>query len=395
MENITHEVMDSSGSLLISNESAPELHITAFGDLDFHDNVDAYIKRNGPEGLFDGVKDFFPPDSIKIANLETVLLKRPIIQETRKALLVSDTSSIETLKNIGIDLLSFANNHVLDAGPEGLIECIKNIEQSGIKIYGSGPNEQEARKPAVITINGITLAFFAYADGMGQVAGSDRPGCAEALFDKILEDIGQYTNLDRTIVVISLHMDAEFQEAPSPARIELCRQLAEAGAHIILCHHPHVPQGIENWNNSLIVYSLGNYVTPISPYMLAHSDICHKSFHINIGINGKGVTKADVAPVVINKDGLPVLAQSSDRTDILQLIAARSEILKQEPRLIHNYRVMTRTWLKKTLGTLYWAARNRDFTIIKSIAVEILNTRVKRRWLRDALYCPSVGKKAL
>ena len=386
--NKIHHVMNASGCLQFDNDADSDLCVTAFGDLAFHDKVSYFMKANTPDMIFDGVRDHIISESIKIGNLESVIVSQPSSKESKKALLVSDTSAVNALKSIDIDMLSFANNHVKDADASGVVDSIKIITESGIRIYGAGCSLLEARRPAIIERNNIKLIAFAYADGMGQIATGKTAGCAEAKLENILEDIKPYSNVDGAFIIVSLHMDAEFQETPSPKRIELCRCLADAGVHIVLCHHPHVIQGIERWNDSLIVYSLGNYVTTITPYLLAHSDMTHKSYHINIRLNKRGIKNIEVIPILIDSDGRPHVANGNNKCDILGIIAHRSELLINDKIINDNYTKMINEWIKNTLMTILWAIRNRDVTVIKSVMSEIIKTKTKRLWIVD--FCQSI-----
>ena len=385
MNNRTHCVMDNSGILVFDVNASVEQWLTAFGDLDFHSSVSDYLDTNDAEKLFEGVRSSLLNDSVKVANLETVILKKKRHITSMKAILTCDRKAIDAIKSIGIDSLSFANNHCMDAGAAGLLECIEIVKDNGIALYGSGQNEAKSRTPSIITRNNIKFAMFAYADNIGQIAKKGSPGCAEVNFRKIAKDIAPFTRLKGTIVVISLHMDAEFQNSPAPDRVRLCRNLSDLGADIILCHHPHVPQGIERWNDSLIIYSLGNFVTPISEYMLKNSNICDYSFYVDIGVNLRGVCRAQINPVRIDDFGRPIISKGPYKKEILQILEDRSLVLKNMKAVKKNYHTMTRQYLKRTISTIIWAVINRDPVIIKNVLLELVKTPVKRKWIVHSL----------
>lgn len=377
--------MDFTGRIQFDNIYPSEVTITAFGDLAFHGNVNIYAKNNGADTIFNDVNDQICSHNILIGNLESVINYFPKQVESKKALLVTDSGVIESLKAIDIDLLSFANNHVKDAGDDGLLECINIVRGAKINIFGAGMNDNDARKPSIIIRNGLHIIAFAYADNIGQIASSNTPGCAEVKFDNIIQDITPYLKIESNIILISLHMDAEFQETPSPSRIKLCRMLADIGVHIVLCHHPHVIQGIEKYKKTLIVYSLGNYVTAITPYMLAYSEECNKSFHINISINKYGVKDVEVVPIVIDVDGRPQIASGENKNDILRLIHRRSESLGDNKLLYDNYNKMIRQCRSLTFRTIYWAIRKLDIDTIKIALRDIIKSKAKQRWLIDSV----------
>lgn len=376
----SHEVMDQSGTLVFDDESMFLARLTAMGDIAFHEAVLAGSLRNADSVVFEGVKTCLAKADIKFGNLETVIAEKPEIRFSKKACRVADIRAIAALRSIGVDVLSFANNHVKDMGSEGVLETINHVTQAGIKIVGAGRNIAEARKPVVVETKGLKVRFFAYSYAAGQIATNRKPGCAEADLKTIIDDLDTH-EVDSDLTVLSLHMDAEFQEVPSPSRVKICRTLADKGVQIILCHHPHVPQGVERWNNSLIAYSLGNYVGEVTNYMTLNSDDCWKSFHLNIDIVENGIGCVNAVPVVIGKNGRPVLANEYDNNKILKLLADRSSLLLNEVYINKAYREMVIKWLCNCIKTTYWSIRKLEFNIVKNIIIDTFLTKTKRRWL--------------
>ena len=176
-------------------------------------------------------------------------------------------------------------------------------------------------------------------------------------------------------------MDAEFQATPAPDRVNMCRKLARAGVPIILCHHPHVPQGIEVHAGSLIVYSLGNYVFPITDYMGENSTECAKSFHIEIQVDEQGPVKAVVVPVTIDPDGRPIPATGNQRQELLAMIAHRSQLLTDSDEVSRRYRQMIGKYGKQALKTIYWSVGERNWGRIKMQFGVWAKTPTKRDWM--------------
>jgi len=120
-------------------------------------------------------------------------------------------------------------------------------------------NEKEARKPGIIEKNDVRLGFLGYCK-KGEYTATDSTSGA-ALFDEeiIKEDIRSIKN-KVDFVVLSLHWGIELSEYPSPEQVEMAHRLVDAGAEVIIGHHPHVLQGIERYKRGLIFYSLGNFI---------------------------------------------------------------------------------------------------------------------------------------
>ena len=176
-------------------------------------------------------------------------------------------------------------------------------------------------------------------------------------------------------------MDAEFQATPAPDRMEMCHSLAEAGVPIILCHHPHVPQGIEVHQGGLIVYSLGNYVFPVLPYMRSNSVDFAKSFHIVIEVDRKGPVSARIVPVTIDEDGRPLLAQGAARQEILEMVAERTRLLGERSEVTRRYREMVGVYTRQIFQNIYWAVGERDWDRIRTIFRGLAASPTKRGWI--------------
>jgi poly-gamma-glutamate synthesis protein (capsule biosynthesis protein) len=265
-----------------------------------------------------------------------------------------------------------------------LLESLAHLEGAGLPFTGAGPDGRSARRPVVLERRGLTLRFWSYSYAAGQTAGTGRPGCAEARLRDILADVRPPAGRG-TIDIVSLHMDAEFQPAPAPSRIALCRKLAEAGVPIVLCHHPHVCQGVERWGDAVIAYSLGNYVFEITDYMRAGAPDCHLSFHLHVDLDARGVLGVEAVPVVIDGDGLPELARGAEREAILNLLAERSRLLQDPERLEAVYREMIAHWSRGFFSNVAGAVKQRSWGRLKLVLSSLGRTPTKRRWLVDYL----------
>lgn len=362
--------------------SGARVMLLAMGDLDFHKPIADRLRQRPAADLFANVDKRLAAADVRLANLETVIVRNPQDLLERRACLVAPLEALGALRAAGVDVVTFANNHVLDMGSAGLLECLGHLEAADIAVAGAGPDMAAARRPAVLARNGIELVVLAYSYGCGQIAGSAKPGCAEARLDWILEDLARQKSRSG-LKIVCLHMDAEFQPAPAPDRVAMCRRIADAGADLVLCHHPHVVQGVEQWGTSLIAYSLGNYVTPVSAYMLEHSTECHLSFHLEVECDAAGIVAAEVVPVTIDEAGRPGVAEGSDRATLLTLIAQRSSMLSDEALLQQCYRRMVAEWFIGTARLLYWSIAKRDWFLCRRLVDDLRQTPTKRRWLLD------------
>jgi len=176
----------------------------------------------------------------------------------------SDPKVIEGLNYAGFNMLSLANNHMLDYTRTALEETMKNLKDNQIDYVGAGLNETEAFSLKIKETKGIKIGFLAYTDlGLSTWRAREKEsGMAwieENEIDKIRQNIEeQKKKID--VLIVSLHSGEEYQNYPNAFQEKFARTCIDAGADIILGHHPHVVQKTEEYKNGWIIYSLGNFV---------------------------------------------------------------------------------------------------------------------------------------
>ena len=163
------------------------------------------------------------------------------------------------------DVVTLANNHTMDFCREGLEETILTLDIAKIKHFGAGINLNEARKEACIG-DDLKFCFLGYSligpeTGFAKeqkegTAGSYKP---DDVLNFIEEDFARVKN-NSDILIVSFHWGTEGSHYPNNAQKMLARYSIDIGADIILGHHPHVLQGIEEYGKGLIFYSLGNFM---------------------------------------------------------------------------------------------------------------------------------------
>ncbi|MBN1974568.1 MAG: CapA family protein [Sedimentisphaerales bacterium] len=241
------------------------------------------------------IEPHFSDVDIVLANLEGPLFEGSNRRPDVTSLLSNHPAIIDFLKNKSICVLNLANNHTMDYGPEGLEQTIDFLEEHGIYFVGAGRNEIEANREVIIELKGKKIAFLAYTTNerhVGSVlAGPNTPGCASlAYFEYIVEKI---SDLKKTadIICISLHWGYEYFSFPSPDQIKIAHAFADAGSTYIIGHHPHVVQGLERYNDSLIIYSLGNFFLPpvrgTSGRLQSRKEITKEFMLLKSSTNGK------------------------------------------------------------------------------------------------------------
>ena len=153
-------------------------------------------------------------------------------------------------------LCSLANNHTMDYGSAGLNATLNALRSRGIVAAGAGATRDAARRPVFLSERGLRIAVVACCEAQFGAAQLDRPGVA-VLGPWVLDAI-RVSRAQADAVVVSVHAGAELSPWPAPAIQDLYRSWIDAGAAVIHGHHPHVPQGCEEYHDGLILYGLGN-----------------------------------------------------------------------------------------------------------------------------------------
>jgi len=223
------------------------------------------------------------------------------------------------IKRAGISVVNCANNHTGDFGREGIIETVRDLDTAGILHTGAGNTLAEARKPVILRIHGKTIGILGYGGNGIHYAGEH---CAGTVPGEKAIMVGDIRSLRKNVdlVVVNIHWGEECAEMPNDRQIQLGHALIDAGADLIIGHHPHVPQGIERYKNGVIAYSLGNFVFGGNGH-----DINSETFVMKVEVTAGGWHYEPV-PVVVNR-WQPGQADSAAAHRILSLVAARSTML--------------------------------------------------------------------
>ncbi|MEE9457432.1 MAG: CapA family protein [bacterium] len=227
-------------------------------------NVDLYTGRS--ESPLRHVAPLIGRARIAFGNLESPLTKRAKRIPTKgprggSIYLKGNPDYAFILTEAGFDVLSLANNHIMDYGEQGLSDTIYYLEQEGIKHTGAGPNLAAALEPADIDVDGYVVRFLAFngVEPREYYAGAAKAGTAPLDEGIIVSAIGR-AKREANLVVVSLHWGGESMAYPTSEQKRLAHKFVDAGADVIVGHHPHVIQGVESYEGAVIAYSLGNFL---------------------------------------------------------------------------------------------------------------------------------------
>ena len=291
----------------------PVARLMAVGDLMLARTVGDGTVANGAEWPFAGVADSFSQADILIGNLECAVGEAG--EPVRKAYTFqAPPAAAEALEQVGFDVVSLANNHALDYGPEGLADMLPRLEAAGIRPVGAGANAAAARAPVIVEHNGVRVAFLAYVDvpvegstgfdTRSWSAGPDAPGIAWADEAQMTEDIRAAVPL-ADLVAVLLHFGLEGRVEVTAAQARTAHAAVEAGASLVIGAHAHVLQRVEEYGDGLIVYNLGNFVFD------GFGQTSNYSAIFSATLTPDGITEYSFVPVMVER-GVPRLATAEE-----------------------------------------------------------------------------------
>ena len=238
----------------------------AVGDVDFSRTCGEQMAANGALWPFEKMLPHLQRADLLFGNMESVLLPPDYPDEgIDPAGLCDKYDGTAALKQAGFGFVCLANNHVLDGGHVSMFHTRETVEGRGVATGGVGAAQEEARRMRIVEAGGLRVGFLCYCEDSNYSLGT--PGACHAYYtrENVLADVAE-NRATVDVLVVSVHADLEFMETPSVPRRAAFREIAAAGATIVLGHHPHVPQGVELIDGSLIAHSLGNF------YFAAHTD---------------------------------------------------------------------------------------------------------------------------
>jgi poly-gamma-glutamate synthesis protein (capsule biosynthesis protein) len=254
------------------------------GDVIPHEAVRAAAAADG-EGvqgwtaLFSDVSDVFEAADFGFVNMETPVA--PNHSRGSKPFMFDAPLALpQALKASGIKIVSFANNHVMDQGWPGFIETREHLRETGLLFAGSGDTAADTFKPVFTAANGINVGWLGMTRWLNGNRNPDSPDQPHVNFFPYPGESGGAPGADEATVlaaiqaaraqcdflVVSIHWGIEYAPAPRPEDVELAHKMLDAGASVIVGHHPHVLQPVETYRtadgrNTVIFYSLGNFLS--------------------------------------------------------------------------------------------------------------------------------------
>jgi len=236
-----------------------EINIIVTGDFCPHLRVEELCLAENYDKIYNNALPILKKKDLSITNLECPLTtnNNPIMKSGPH--LVAHPKCIKAIRYGNFDVVTLANNHILDQGETGLKDTLKLIKNEGIKIVGAGANIEEASRPLYLSIKNRKIAILNFTENEFSIAKINKLGANP------INLVGNYYSIIKAksiadILLVIIHGGHEGYYLPSPQMVRTYRFFADLGATAIISHHTHCASGYELYNGAPIFYSLGNFI---------------------------------------------------------------------------------------------------------------------------------------
>ena len=329
------------------------------GDIMCHNTIykDAFDSSNNSYDfsyIFDDVKYNIQTADIALGNLETTFAGSSKGYSSYPTFNTPENLAY-TLKKIGFDVLSTANNHCYDSGYSGIESTINYLDDADISHTGTYKSQEEQNQILIKNVKGIKIAFLSFTYGTNGIKVPNDKSYSVNLIDKnlILNQLSLAKDQDPDMICVSMHWGIEYQTSPNSKQKDLADFLFKNGADLIIGNHPHVLQSMEKRDITLddgshkdgfVVYSLGNFLADQNKNYTRNSAILNLNITKDSDDKIK-INSATYTPTYIYKD----TSKSSNKFKILNL---KNSIDSYEAGYNSNFNKNTYNTLKTELNNI-------------------------------------------
>lgn len=255
---------EPSASPTPTKEPFKDIVLLFSGDIYFSDYVTKQYDKSGIDGILSkDLQEEFKTADIAMINQEFAFSTGGTKAKDKQFTFRVNPKYVKAFTDMGIDIVTLANNHTMDFGEEGLTDSFKTLQDAGILYSGAGNNLEEARDIKYIKVQNKTFAYLSASRVIPETnwnAGDNKAGMLTT-YDpaNLVADIKKARE-NSDFVIVYVHWGIERATKPETYQRNLAKAYIDAGADLVVGSHPHVLQGIEYYNSKPIVYSLGNFI---------------------------------------------------------------------------------------------------------------------------------------
>ncbi|MBM4463970.1 MAG: hypothetical protein FJ014_00115 [Chloroflexi bacterium] len=300
-------------NILLPPVADDEIELLAVGDIMLARTVEERMNQFGSLYPFQAIYRLLQAADIAVGNLETPFTVRGRPAD-KQFIFRTHPEHAPVLGTVGFDVLSLANNHILDFPPDSLDDTLAALADLGIATVGAGRGEAAAHRPAVLEVKGIKVAFLAFAAprwrNSPEVPTATDVAWAEP--EPVRRAVAQAQE-EADLVIVLLHMGTEYEAQANQQQRAVAHAAVEAGANLVIGHHPHVLQDVEVYRGVPIVYSLGNFVFDMDVIERTRNTALLRAV-----LARDGVRSVDLYLARIVNDAQPHLCLAEDGSPLVQ-----------------------------------------------------------------------------
>lgn len=329
--------------------------------------------EQGLENYFKEVSEYLACFDIVIGNLETPYVDKQKPVGAKSAHILARAENVEILKYLNVNYVNLSNNHIFDYGESAYFYTKSILEKNNIKIFGTEGKEQ------LLNVNGIKVALNGYCSfntNPLKIVFDSNVGVNGLDVDHVIEKM-KVNHENGYFNVISVHSGQEHVNIPSKDDIIMARKFSTVAPYIYYGHHPHVVQGVEMHNKSLIAYSLGNfcfsdvYTEKSRDPLVKMSENNKTGLILTAEIDSEGIVKHGTIPIYMATEKMTfcqeIVKTSLDKYNAY-LSSDLDDLEEKRTKLISEY-VLER----KKLRNLNWYIKRSNLSTIKQILDSKIN----------------------
>jgi poly-gamma-glutamate capsule biosynthesis protein CapA/YwtB (metallophosphatase superfamily) len=299
---------------VIKDEPEKPFCIALTGDIMAGRKLGPLLEQKGPAYLLEGASNALFGCAVVFGNLESPLVSKKDAGELEKngkksVYLYSDEKLADALAVAGYNIVSIANNHILDYGQEGVSHTATILEKRGIEYLGIRKGNLGATNPPVIkTVNGVRTAFFCYSmvSSPHFFATSKQFGTIPAVKEVIVKDIKKYKK-EADLLFVYVHWGREY-EGVKKSQVKLGHEIIDAGADFVFGSHTHMFQDIEKYKGKYIFYGLGNFLFDLEREETKESAV------VRVTVDNKKIARVRLVPVLL-ENYMPVAVSDTAKAE--------------------------------------------------------------------------------
>lgn len=342
--------------------------------------IEEYILDRNFIELFNDFLPFIENANIAITNLEAPLLKNgnPIKKTGPAIKAIPDT--IEALKFAGFNLITLANNHIMDFGTEGLLNTLKLCDENEISFVGAGENYQKASQTLYKEINDLKIAFINITENEWSTTTNNNAGAHP------LNPVSNYYKIQEAkkladFIIVIVHGGHETYKLPSPRMKVTYRFFVDAGADAVIGHHTHCYSGYEVYKNVPIFYSLGNFLFDSKK---PRPESWYSGFAVRLYLSQIERLSFEIIPYIQNKHivGVKIL-HDQEKVSFYNELEYLNAIIQDDILLEEKFNDFMRNEIAKTYRSFLEPISKKPLRLLQKVGVmpSLLSKKKKRLYL--------------